>query len=130
MANIFDEFITYIKTGRLDKAKEFYANHPDINISAGNEYAFRFACDYRHLEVAEWLLYIKPDINISANNGYAFRFACYNNHLNVAKWLLEIKPSINIINDCVFKWVCVYGHLEVAKWLLQIKPDIIICFIY
>ena len=96
MGKIFDEFITYVKNGKLDEAKAFYARHLDIDISANDELAFRSACIHGHLDVAKWLLEIKPDINISANNEWAFRVACYHDHLIVAKWLLAIKPDIDI----------------------------------
>jgi hypothetical protein len=39
---------------------------PDINISAENDYVFRFACENGHLVIAKWLYKIKPDIKISA----------------------------------------------------------------
>ena len=88
------------------------------------EGAFRWACLYGHLHVAQWLLQIKPDINISADNEYAFRWACYYGHLHVAQWLLQQKPTINISinNEYAFRWACFKGHLDVCQWLQSLKP--------
>ena len=83
-----------VEKGDLTKLQEFYRLNSDIDISANNEYVFRYACQNNHLGVAKWLLEIKPDINISTDNEEAFRYACQNGHLEVTKWLLEIKPDI------------------------------------
>jgi ankyrin repeat protein len=96
---------------------------PDINISADNEYAFRWACCNGHLPVAQWLLQVKPDINISADRNNAFCQACCNGHLAVVQWLLQVDPNINI-SDYDFRQACTYGHLNVAQLLLQVKPTI------
>jgi len=66
---------------------------PDIDISAENDYAFRWACYNGHLEVAQWLLIKKQDINISFDNHFAFRNACINGHLEVVKWLQSLSPE-------------------------------------
>ena len=70
---------------------------PDINISADNEHAFRNACFYGHLHVAQWLLQINPYINISADNEDAFWWACRNRHLDVDHWLQSLKPYLYVI---------------------------------
>ena len=114
------EFIEFCKNGNLKGAKELLQMYPNINISTGNDFAFRVACKNGHLEVAKWLLQIKPDINIS---GDVFPWVCFRGYLATAKWLLSVKPDINISadNDGAFRWVCRYKHLEVAKWLQSLK---------
>ena len=72
--------------------------NPTINISAKNEYPFRYACLSGHLSVAQWLLSVKPNINISANDESAFINACFYGRLLVAQWLLELKPNLYVIN--------------------------------
>jgi hypothetical protein len=76
------QFIDLCQKGDLIGLKQLLQLHPDINISADNEKAFRNACLSGQLHVCKWLLQVKPDINISALNEYAFRYACYNGHLN------------------------------------------------
>ena len=47
---------------------------PDINISAKDEWAFRWACSFGHLEVAKWLLSLKPYLYVieyDDNGNYA-----------------------------------------------------------
>ena len=125
------EFIDLCKHGNLEKIQEYYCNYYNnfdeiLDISADNESAFVCACDYGHLEVAQWLLEMKPDIDISAGGDDAFCFACFNGHLKVAQWLIQIKPTINVFvfNNCAFGWACKNGHLEVAQWLYHLKPEL------
>ena len=128
------DFIDLCKHGNLQKIQEYYCNYYNdfnkiLDISADNESAFVCACDYGHLEVAQWLLEMKPDIDISAGGDDAFCFACYNGHLKVAQWLLYLKPTIDVFvyNNCAFGWACKNGHLEVAQWLYHLKPEINVC---
>jgi hypothetical protein len=102
-----------------------YEIKPNINISACNDYAFRFACSQGHLNVAQWLYEIKPYINISANNDETFRNTCLNGHLVIAQWLCQIKPDINISanNDEAFKYACILRHLYIAQWLCDLLPS-------
>lgn len=125
------EFIDLCKHGNLEKIQEYYCNYYNnfdeiLDISTDNESAFVCACDYGHLEVAQWLLEMKPDIDISAGGDDAFCFACFNGHLKVAQWLIQIKPTINVFvfNNCAFGWACKNGHLEVAQWLYHLKPEL------
>jgi hypothetical protein len=92
-----DKFIGLCCCGNLKAAKEYLRLHPDINISANKEFAFRAACYRDRLELAKWLLRVKPDINISDNRDTAFRNACYCGHLEVAKWLQTLKPYLYVI---------------------------------
>jgi ankyrin repeat protein len=125
------DFIDLCKHGNLQKIQEYYCNYYNdfnkiLDISADNESAFVCACDYGHLELAQWLLEMKPDIDISAGGDDAFCFACYNGHLKVAQWLLHLKPTIDVFvyNNCAFGWACKNGHLAVAQWLVNLKPEL------
>jgi ankyrin repeat protein len=125
-----NHFITLIQNNKLEEIIPFYEQHKQhIDICDENEQAFRIACVYGHLKVAQWLYKIKPTIDISAWNEWAFRWACVHGHLKVARWLYEIRPTIDISannedNEYAFIWACEYGHLEVAQWLYKIKPTI------
>ena len=92
---IHKQFIDACEDGNLELIQQLFYNNT-INISSGNEWAFRYACLKGHLHVAQWLLSVKPDINISADNEYAFRSACRKGNLQLAQWLLSVKPDINI----------------------------------
>lgn len=122
-------FVTLCSRGDLLEAQQYLQLHPDIDISANDEHAFRQACSNGHLEVAQWLIQISKergqDIDISARDELAFRWACVKGHLVVAKWLLQIKPDINISvkNDEIFRDVCSLKKLNVAQWLSSLKPE-------
>ena len=59
-----DQFCTACYFGHLTIAKLILQNNPDINISAQNNSAFRYACERDHLKVAEWLRTLKPFLYI------------------------------------------------------------------
>ena len=115
--DILLEFNCACSHGQIEIAKWFISICPTIEISFGNECAFRTACENGHLKVAQWLLSIKPDINVSALNEYAFRIACEQGNLNVAQWLLSINPSIDVSvrNEESFRSACLNGHLNVRS---------------
>jgi len=125
------------KRGYLDDAKTLYEEHAkygfenaEIDISANNEQAFRWACTNGHLEVAKWLWEIKPTIDITADDGYAFRGACTSCHVEVIKWLYKLySENTNIIITRIsmdiilaFMSACRKGHLEILKWILIEAP--------
>ena len=78
--------------------RQLYEWKPTIDISAGNDYAFRIACINGHIGVVRQLYEWRPTIDISADYEYVFRNACRNGHLDVVKQLLEWNPNLNISN--------------------------------
>lgn len=128
--NYQDKLQKFCKWGLLADSQKIYEMRPDVNISADDECAFRWACLKGHLEVAQWLISVKPDIvissHISSHDERVFRMSCHNGHLELAQWLLSVKPDINISanNEYAFCRACYNGHLKVAQWLLSVKPDI------
>ena len=67
------QFYQACHDGNIILAKNLLINNPHINISARDEYAFRWACFYGHLEVVKWLLKVRPQINISVRDEFAFK---------------------------------------------------------
>ena len=60
--------------GHLEVAKWLVESYLQINVSADNNYGFRYACANGHLEVAKWLVQSYPSaINISAWDDFASR---------------------------------------------------------
>jgi len=117
------KFQNACRTGNLKKAKKLLKTNPNINISANDECAFRWACVKGRLHVSQWLLSLRY-INISFCDEWAFRWACVNGHLNVAQWLLQVKPDIDISasNEWAFRWACKDGHLNTALYLQSLLP--------
>ena len=88
-----EQFITFIQNGKLEEIQSFYEQYKvHIDISPEIEFAFRWACQNGHLELAQWLYQIKPTIDISARDEYAFRWACEEGHLELAQWLQTLIP--------------------------------------
>ncbi len=92
MATKETDFIILCYCGNIEACKAFCARNPDINISTGNERAFRWACSKGYLDIAKWLLEIKPSINISAKKDDAFRLACKYRYLNITSLLMHFIP--------------------------------------
>ena len=120
-----NEFIDLCLNGKLNEAKEFYKNNPNVNIIYDNAEAFCLACEYEHLEVAKWLLDIEPLIKQYIDEKL-FINLCEFGKLEVAQWLISVKPDIDISaeDEEAFRFACKRGQLKVAKWLISIKPDI------
>ena len=54
------QFIDLCKEGDLNGLQQLLQLNPDINISIYDELAFRYACYFGHLHVAQWLQSLKP----------------------------------------------------------------------
>jgi len=72
------------------------------------DFAFRLACGYGHLNVAQWLIDLSKDtetyggpIDIHAFSDFAFRVACYHGHFDIARWLIPFggMPAIALKKD-------------------------------
>ena len=63
-------FAEACKTGNIDAAKLLLELKPNINISAENEDAFRWACKNGHLHVAQWFQSLNP-FKYGTNNLYS-----------------------------------------------------------
>ena len=86
------DFIKACKNGRLQVAIDM-ASCFGINIHAGNDRAFWYACAYGHLKIVKWLMSLEGThgpVNIHANNDAAFRWACSKGHLETARYIVGL----------------------------------------
>lgn len=91
-----------------------------VNIHAKNDWAFRFACYYDRIDIANWLL-TSGNVDIHFGDDEVFRFACYFGLIEVAKWYLSLGGVyIHAENDWAFRFACQNGHLGIAKWLYNL----------
>ena len=121
----------------LSQLKETWKSTADDKKSemlhAQDNWAFRWACEHGHLEVAKWLWGIcseqEQSSMLHADDDNAFRFACWEGHLEVAKWLWKVCPDedkkqmLHAKDNSAFQWACKKGHLEIAQWLWAICSD-------
>ena len=125
-----EKFIRACEQGDLKEAQYYFDKIPESvrssYISADDFRPFRLACKNGHLDVAQWLLYVKPNIDIFARNNEPFVNACKNGHLNVAQWLYQVSiqrhQTIDISSEesVAFRKACINGHLDVAQWLYRV----------
>lgn len=105
-----------------------------ININAGNECCFRWACASGNFELVKWLYETAEidnmKINIHADNDCSFRWTCSNGHMIIAMWLYNLSKTnndninIHANNEYAFQWSCINNHFAVASWLYeQSKKD-------
>jgi ankyrin repeat protein len=80
-------------------------------------YAFKFACQKNHCEIAKLLL--ANGANIDCFNGEPLKLACYNGRYDIVKLLLERGANFNIGNGEPLKWACQNGHYVIVKLILE-----------
>lgn len=107
-------FWTACVQGRLDMAK-WALSQGGVDIHEDEDHAFRWACFYDQLEVAQWLY--SKDVPHTVLN-MVFPFACSYGRLKVVRWLSSLdKVDIHADDDLAFQLACMYGKLDVAQWL-------------
>jgi len=68
-----------------------------INLKYECDYAFRYASEFGHLPVVQYLLERGADIH--TDDDYALRYASKNGHLLVVKYLVENGADIHAYDD-------------------------------
>ena len=53
--SLLSSFQSACENGQLEIAKQLLEKNPNINISANNDAAFRYACKNGHVKVVTWL---------------------------------------------------------------------------
>jgi len=82
---------------------------------------FISACQYNHLELAQYIFDNKKDIELDFQT--AFILCCHVGNLELLKWL-HINSNtidIHIHNETPFLYAIAEGKLEIAKWLYHIS---------
>ncbi len=116
-----DEFINYIYSNNVEKAKELYEKNK-YNLEDGEYFIFREACFKSNLDTIKWLYSLQP-INIHIFEDTPFFNACAKGNLDIIKWLLDIsiqnKTKINIHgrNEYALKCACYQNNKELGEIL-------------
>jgi hypothetical protein len=65
--------------------------------------AFRFACTYGHLLVAQCLYFLGDDMSIDvADSNSTFRAVCLNGRLEMAQWLYSLGAiETEVLQNCI-----------------------------
>ena len=72
--------------GYLPLVVHLLKNKPNINVSANNECAFKYACNNSRLEVANWFCTLNP-----------FKYYKEVNNNKITKWTIFYKTKYNIL---------------------------------
>ena len=97
--------------------KELIEQGADIHVD--NDFAFRFASEFGHLETVKFL--VEQGANIHANNDSALRTASLNGHLEIVKYLVEQGADIHVDNDEAIIWASKYGYIDIVEFLKNQK---------
>ena len=108
----------------------------NINISAKNDEAIKYACENGYIEIVKLIYekreqvekYTKTDIMIF------FEMSLYNGNLDIAKWFWEITNEgddidvteyINLfILENTFQHACEFDYILTAKWMKDNIPNV------
>lgn len=94
--------------------RNWFCKHYDIDINTEDGYAFRLACMYNHLPVAQWLHSIGA--NIHTKNDFAI---CRSSQKRMIEWLITLDTYSHDIIRTVFKNICLFGYNDTAKLVYE-----------
>jgi len=99
------------------------------NIHAYDGYALRWAAEYGHLQVVQYLLNPPVNnflnrkhegVNIHADNNYPFQNAAENGHLQIVKYFVSKGTNIHTLDDESLSYIIENDHLEIVQYLISI----------
>lgn len=123
--NLFLIFSRMCEQGELEIAK-WLKNTFNVDHTARENTAFKFACSAGQTHVIEWLYKTYPDCTSTELNTILFGMACARSDVRTAQILKTLDPNLDHKSrDCIaFRSACSSGRLSVAKWLKETYPDI------
>ena len=106
--------LQFCEQGDLDAAK-------NCTHSPGErEDAFQKACEFGHLELAQWI-YSLGGVDHHAYNEWAFVLACEIGHLEMVQWIYSLGGVDHHADDeWAFRNACLGGCLEVVQWVYSL----------
>ncbi len=122
------KFIKACMGENLKRAKSLLSHHPDLNIHANKDEAFRLAASYGHFETAEWLLEC-GEIDVKTHQDEIFEVTCRCGRLKAARWIFDLASSLghpidlHANGDKVFRSTRSYWQgidLATASWLFRL----------
>ena len=107
---LFDEIVNQQKVFKdaytnLDDVElvNLLIEYTEIDISANNNFAIRYASAHGHIAVVDRLLQDRR-VDPSAKNNYAIRWASHNGHIAVVKLLLEHQNKQTSKLGAIYNW--------------------------
>lgn len=144
-----------INIGNLKEVKNIYnkkinSKNPHVEITV-LRIALYDACNYNHLDIAQWVYSLIPDTFITANNFYESLFmeicnqeSIHKNYIEMIKWIYSVKPitlDIDYIIEHVFEKLLIkllrefentkyaskktqpYQSIEFIKYFYELNPN-------
>ena len=87
------------------------------DVTAGDNYAVKYASRNGHLEVVKYL--VSKGADVTAGDNFAVGLASRNGHLEVVKYLVSKGADITADDNYAVKWASRNGHLEMVKYLVS-----------
>ncbi len=127
-------FVDACTYGHLELAKWLLEKVPrsdfEENYGPIIKKALEKTCENGHIEVIEWLQFIRPVYvsDLSFNQYYRILKNISNDgNIEMIKWLFEkdsdLKEEFMEDIESIFENACEYKNLDYAKWLYSMKPD-------
>ncbi len=116
-----DDAIEYINKVNLLFSTDVTINS-DVDVTADNNYAIRWASEYGHLKVVKYLVSQGADVTVV--DDYAVRMASENGHLKVVKYLISQGADLTVNDIYAVRWASYNGHLKVVKYLVSQGADV------
>lgn len=122
----YEDILEIISAGSLGSIKFLRTKLMIPSMNLNRDLAFRTACMFGHLELAQYIEEIwYVQINDCMND--AFTNACQGGHLEVAKWLISYYGTTHLSPNVIqvaFQVSCSQGYLEMGQWLRETFPHI------